>query len=887
MLYAMKFKLVLLFVALTLCFPLAAQRTERLLTEGWKFRCGNDPTFASPDFNDADWQNVTIPHDWAIYGPFSPENDLQTTAITQDGQTQASQHSGRTGGLPFVGVGWYRLSLEIPELNDGNRRCTLIFDGAMSHSQVYINGTKVCSRPYGYSSFYFDATPYLSPSGTNLIAIRLENLPESSRWYPGAGLYRNVHLILTDPIHVPVWGTQILTDELRDEFAQISQRTLLLVPSDLEATQIGELSIETSIYDPKGKLVASHRINADDPALQLQASAAGSPSKESPFAEDTLAVTQHLTITNPEKWTLEEPALYTSVTCVYAQNASESTSSTVSEALLDTYTTTFGIRTVEVSPSKGFLLNGQPLRFKGVCLHHDLGPLGAAVNQAAIRHRLRLLKDIGANAIRTAHNQPDPELVEACDQMGMLVIAESFDEWETPKTANGYHLHFDQWAQGDITNLVCQFRNSPSVVIWSIGNEIPDQTNPDRGPKIAYNLQDLCHRLDPSRPVTLGIDNPDAAIDNNLAATLDIPGFNYRPHKLSLAYSKLPQQFLLGTETASTVSSRGVYKFPVARASMRKYPDHQASSYDVEHCSWSNLPEDDWRQIDNLPYSLGEFVWTGFDYLGEPTPYYDDWPSHASLFGIFDLAYLPKDRAYLYRSRWNETSPTLHILPHWTFPDRVGLVTPVFVYTSYPAAELFINGVSQGVRRKTSSEVPLSSLSRISRPLEEGQSMALTEDSLTQHLLEPYRLLWLDTVYEKGTLKVIAYDEAGNAVDSTQIHTADKPYALQLTADRATLEASGEDLAFITVKAVDKDGNLCPLANDLVSFHLSGEATFRAVANGDPASLESFQGAQMHLFNGMMTAIVQTTQSPGDISLSASARGLREGTISLQSVLNR
>ena len=883
----MKFKFSLLLFALTLCLPLAAQRTERLLTEGWKFSRNDDPSFAKPDFDDADWQAVTIPHDWAIYGPFSPDNDLQTTAITQDGQTQASQHSGRTGGLPFVGVGWYRLTLEIPELSDGDRRCTLLFDGAMSHAQVYINGTPVCSRPYGYSSFYFDATPYLSAAGTNLIAVRLENLPESSRWYPGAGLYRNVHLILTDQIHVPVWGTQILTDELRDDLAQISQRTLLLTPGTHETNPTEELSVETSIFDPEGKLVAFHRIKPDDPALQRQNTSANSPAQESSTDEDTIAITQHFTITNPELWTLDSPVLYTSVTRVYTGNASASTTSTASEALVDSYTTTFGIRTVDVSPSKGFLLNGQPLRFKGVCLHHDLGPLGTAVNQAAIRHRIRLLKDIGAKAIRTAHNPPDPELVSACDQMGMLLIAESFDEWETPKTANGYNLHFNKWAEADITNLVCQFRNSPSVVIWSIGNEIPDQTNPDRGPKIAYNLQDLCHRLDPSRPVTLGIDNPDAAINNNLAATLDIPGFNYRPHKLTRAYAKLPQQFLLGTETASTVSSRGVYKFPVERASMRKYPDHQASSYDVEHCSWSNLPEDDWRQIDNLPYSLGEFVWTGFDYLGEPTPYYDDWPSHASLFGIFDLAYLPKDRAFLYRSRWNETSPTLHILPHWTFPDRVGLVTPVFVYTNYPAAELFINGESQGIRTKSSCEVPLSQLGHAARSLDEGQSIPLAEDSLTQHLLEPYRLLWLDTVYQPGTLKVIAYDESGNPIDSTQIHTADKPYALQLTADRTTLNASGDDLAFITVKAVDKDGNLCPEANDLVSFNVTGGAIFRAAANGDPASLETFQTPQMHLFNGMMTAIVQTTKSPGDISLRASAPGLLEGTISLHSELNR
>ena len=611
----------------SLAFMQAQVRTEQTFEKGWKFTREDDADFAKPGFNDAKWQNVTVPHDWAIYGPFSINNDKQEMAITQDGQTEAMEHAGRTGGLPFVGTGWYRLNFDAPSFEKG-KKATLIFDGAMSHARVYINGQEAGYWPYGYNSFYVDATPYLKPGEKNELAVRLENERESSRWYPGAGLYRNVHLVVTEDVHIPTWGTVITTPVVEDGFARVNVKTDLVMP---EGKNVGNYRIVTEILNPEGK-----RISSDDrPGDKL----------------DGNFFNQNFVVYRPSLWSPENPALYTAVSKVYD-----------GETLKDEYTTRFGIRTLEIIPDKGFFLNGKLTKFKGVCNHHDLGPLGGAVNDAAIRRQIRILKDMGCNAIRTSHNMPAPELIRACDEMGMMVMAESFDEWATAKVQNGYHTVFGEWAEKDIVNLVRHFRNNPSVVMWCIGNEVPDQWAGDKGPKLSLWLQNICHREDPTRPVTQGMDAPDAVVNNNMAAVMDVPGFNYRPFKYIENYKKLPQEIILGSETASTISSRGVYKFPVVRRSMPKYPDHQSSSYDVEHCGWSNLPEDDFIQHEDLPYCIGEFVWTGFDYLGEPTPYYPDWPSHSSLFGIIDLAGIPKDRYYLYRSHWNKDVETLHIL---------------------------------------------------------------------------------------------------------------------------------------------------------------------------------------------------------------------------------
>ena len=809
---------------------LSAQgRSELLLEKNWKFTREDNNEFIKPAFDDSKWQSVTVPHDWAIYGPFSSLNDKQEVAISQDGQKEAMEHAGRTGGLPFVGVGWYRTEFDVPQFQAG-KRATILFDGAMSHANVYINGQKVGYWPYGYNSFHFDITKYLKPGEKNTLAVRLENLPESSRWYPGAGLYRNVHLIITEDAYIPVWGTYITTPSVNEKFAKVNVRTKVVLP---EGADPAKYSVETSVWNPnKQKLTAVRTSLAQMKYNNNQAE-------------------QEFVIQAPSLWSPEMPALYSAETRLYE-----------GDKLKDIYTTPFGIRSIEIIPDKGFFLNGKRTVFKGVCNHHDLGPLGAAVNDAAIRRQIRILKDMGCNAIRTSHNMPAPELIRACDEMGMMIMAESFDEWNVAKCKNGYNLLFDEWAEKDLHN----FRNNPSVVMWCIGNEVPNQWN-EGDCKIAKWLQDICHREDPTRPVTQGMDAPDAVVNNNFAAVMDVAGFNYRPFKYKINYKKLPQRIVLGSETASTVSSRGVYKFPVERKAMAKYDDHQASSYDVEHCGWSNLPEDDFIQHEDLPYCIGEFVWTGFDYLGEPTPYYSDWPSHSSLFGIIDLAGLPKDRYYLYRSHWNKNAETLHILPHWNWEGREGEVTPVFVYTNYPSAELFINGKSQGKRTKDLSVTIENSA--------DSASMA----SLKRQ--KRYRLMWMDTKYEPGTVKVVAYDKNGKAVAEKEIHTAGKPHHIELVADRSTIKADGKDLSFVTVKVVDKDGNLCPHADNQISFRVKGKGTYRAGANGDPTSLESFQTPRMKVFNGMMTAIVQSTEEAGTITLEATAKGLKKQTLTI------
>ena len=801
----------------------AQVRTELLLEKGWKFTREDKVEFKSEGFDDSKWQNVTVPHDWAIYGPFSPHNDRQFVAIEQDGQKEAISHAGRTGGLPFVGPGWYRLDFEVPTFEKG-KKATLIFDGAMSHARVYINGQEAGYWPYGYNSFYVDASPYLKAGQQNELAVRLENYEESSRWYPGAGIYRNVHLVVTEGAHVPTWGTQITTPVVKEKFAKVHLKTKWEMPVGKKIT---DYRIVTEILNPEGKMVSSD----ERPGDVLE---------EGMFVQDFVVHT-------PALWSPGSPMLYKAVSKIYEGNE-----------LLDEYTTRFGIRTIEIVPDKGFFLNGKLTKFQGVCNHHDLGPLGAAVNDAAIRRQIRIMKDMGANAIRTSHNMPAPELVAACDEMGMMLMLETFDEWKTPKVKNGYNKDFDKWVEKDLMNLLHQFRNNASVVMWCIGNEVPDQW---KGVTLARMMQDICHREDPTRPVTQGMDKVAMVIKNNVAATMDVAGFNYRSHLYQDAYDVLPQQIVLGSETASTVSSRGVYKFPVERKAMAMYDDHQSSSYDLEYCDWSNLPEDDWLWHDDKPWSIGEFVWTGFDYLGEPTPYYSNWPSHSSLFGIVDLAGLPKDRFYLYRSHWNKNDETLHILPHWTWPGREGQVTPVFVYTNYPSAELFINGKSQGKRTKDMSVTIENS----------KDSTSLAQLKRQQR----YRLMWMDTKYEPGTVKVVAYNEKGEAVAEKVICTAGKPHHIELVADRKLIAADGKDLSFITVKVVDKDGNLCPDAQHSIRYSVKGAGFYRAGANGDPISLELFHHPQMKVFNGMMTAIVQNNGKPGEITLTASGKGLR------------
>ena len=782
---------------------LFAQRSEVLLDSGWEFHQGDGA---------ARWRKVTVPHDWAIYGPFDRENDLQNVAVTQNMENRASLKTGRTGGLPWVGIGWYRRKLDIP----AGKRATLVFDGAMSEARVSVNGEEVCYWPYGYNSFHVDITPFVHP-GINELRVRLENLPQSSRWYPGAGLYRNVHLILTDEVHVPVWGTYVTTPVVQEDRA--------LVRLETRIEQGTGALLETEILDPGGAVAAS-----------LSSVVSGAET------------VQEFAVPSPSLWSPETPSLYKAVSRVILGGRE-----------VDRYETVFGIRQAVFVPGRGFLLNGRPRKFQGVCNHHDLGPLGAAVNESALRHQLALLKDMGCDAIRTAHNMPAPELVRLCDEMGLMMMVEPFDEWDVAKCANGYHRHFAEWAEKDMVNMLHQYRNHPSVVLWSIGNEVPSQCHPE-GWKVAAFLQEICHREDPSRLVTCGMDQVSCVLENGFAATVDIPGINYRTFRYKEAMEALPQGFILGSETGSTVSSRGVYKLPAEKRFSVKDDDHQCSAYDLDACSWSNIPDVDFALAEDYPWTLGQFVWTGFDYLGEPSPYdVDSWPNHSSMFGIIDLASIPKDRYYLFRSVWNRTAPTLHILPHWNWSpgDRV----PVFVYASYAEAELFVNGRSYGVRRKARPSVP-------------------TEGLQDESLEGRYRLMWPDVEFEAGTLKVVAYAH-GVAVDSACVRTAGKPHHLELSTPVRHLAADGKDLAYVTVKVVDKEGNLCPTDASLLRFKVRGAGRFRAAANGDPTSLDLFHRPRMHAFSGQLTVILQADDTPGNLRLAVRGRHLKRSTLSI------
>jgi beta-galactosidase len=812
----MKQIILMLFICLTTCNMAQAQREEFKLEKNWKFSKGDYPEAINPDFNDVKWETVTIPHDWAIYGPFDRKWDLQNVAIMQNGERVPSVKTGRTGGLPYIGVGWYRTSFDIHNFHADQQRVNLLFDGAMSEAHVYVNGKEMCFWPYGYNAFHCDVTDVLNMDGkNNVIAVRLENRPESSRWYPGAGLYRNVRVIKTHKTHVPIWGTYITTPYVTNEYASVNLRTKI-------ANSGKEIRIVTEIRDADGTTIV-----IKDNTQQMN--------HGRPFE-------QNFIVDNPNLWTPETPYLYTAVSKVYADGQQT-----------DEYTTRFGIRDIQFVADKGFYLNGQRRKFQGVCNHHDLGPLGAAINEAALRRQLTLLKEMGCDAIRSSHNMPAPELVRLCDEMGFMMIIENFDEWEIAKCKNGYHRFFNEWAEKDMINMLHNFRNNPCVVMWSIGNEVPTQCS-DEGYKVAKFLQDICHREDPTRPTTCGMDQVTCVLNNGFAAMIDVPGLNYRAHRYVETYEKLPQNMVLGSETASTVSSRGIYKFPVEKRADVIHDDHQSSSYDLEYCSWSNVPDDDFALADDYDWTLGQFVWTGFDYLGEPSPYDTDaWPNHSSMFGIIDLASIPKDRYYLYKSIWNKNENTLHILPHWNWKGHEGQKTPVFVYTNYPEAELFINGKSYGRQSKNTATV---------------QSR--------------YRLIWMDAIYESGEVKVVAYNQQGTVAETKIVKTAGKPHRIELIPDRKEIAADGKDLVYVNVRVVDKDGNLCPHDSRMIHFTVKGDGKYKASANGDPTSLDMFHLPRMPLFGGQLTTIVQAGEQTGEIILEAKAKGIKTSRLTIR-----
>jgi len=784
-------------------------REVKVLDANWKFHKGDIENAFEVNFNDSKWQSVTVPHDWAIYGPFDKKVDIQHVAIEQNGEKIATEKTGRTGALPHIGTAWYRNTFTLPKESKG-KKIILLFEGAMSEPQVYLNGQKVGEWAYGYSYFYFDVSQFIQ-EGANTLSVKLTNKEFASRWYPGAGLYRKVSVIVKNKESIDQWGQFVTTPFVSEKEAKVRIKTKVSVQNS---------RLVTTIFDAEGNQLKSEE------SVTLY---------ENEFD-------QNIKVSNPRLWSPETPYLYKVVSKFY-----------VGQELKDEISTRFGIREIQYESNKGFSLNGKITKFKGVCLHHDLGPLGAAVNKSALRRQMKILKDMGCNAIRSSHNMPSFEQLELADEMGFLFLAESFDEWAKPKVENGYHRFFDNYAEKDIVNLVQATRNHPSIVMWSAGNEVPDQWG-EAGVKRAKWLQDLFHREDPTRPVTVGMDQVKATLASGFGALLDVPGLNYRVHLYDEAFSKFPQGFILGSETASTVSSRGIYKFPVVQEKMKQYSDFQSSSYDLEACSWSNVPDDDFVLQDDKSWVIGEFVWTGFDYLGEPTPYDESWPSRSSYFGINDLAGLPKDRNYLYRSRWNTKESTLHILPHWNWEGREGEITPVFVYTSYNSAELFVNGKSLGVQKKN-NDTPQNR----------------------------YRLMWMNVQYEPGSVKVVAYDDNGNAAEEIEIHTAGQPYQIVLDADRKTISADGEDISFVTVSVVDKNGIPCPTATNQLKFKVSGAGLYRAACNGDATSLEIFHKDTMKLFSGKLVVLVQSSKTAGDIKLEVKGTGLKSSTLSLES----
>lgn len=774
------------------------ERIRVSFNQDWRFSKGEVGQENQPEFDDTQWRTLDLPHDWAIEGPFDSKNDA------------------RTGGLPIYGTAWYRKHFVVDAEQKGN--CvTVEFDGIMNNAEVYLNGEKVGARPYGYIGFEVDLTPQIKFGEENVLAVRVNPKELSARWYPGAGIYRNVRLEIKNPVHIAHWGTYITTPEVSEEKAQVNIETTIENKQNLK----GQFSIETLVIDTLGNRVAF------------------SERKIKFSNEGDAVVNQNLSIKNPHLWDLHNPYLY-QVKSMLKKGG----------LVVDNYQSNFGVRTIEYSSDKGFLLNGKQVRFQGVCLHHDLGPLGSAVNYRATQRQLEIMKSIGVNAIRTSHNPPSPEQLELCDKMGILVQVEAFDEWKIAKVENGYNKFWDEWHETDLRDMIKRDRNHPSVVMWSIGNEIREQRK-KHGGELAKHLTDICHDEDPTRPVTAGFNNYPQCIKNGLADAIDLVGFNYKPTQYENVLEKNPDYIVYGAETSSCVSSRGEYHLPLENYD--KHESLQVTSYDIVSPPWAYPPDFETYAQETMTRSLGEFVWTGFDYLGEPTPYNGkdnithgkwggDWPSRSSYFGIVDLCGFPKDRYYYYQSVWTD-EPMVHILPHWNWEGTPHKTIPVYCYTNCDEAELFLNGKSLGkkVMGVDKTTIPADFMW--------WKKAETTWDS-------PYRLNW-KVKYQPGELKVVAYKD-GELVAEKTIVTAGEPAQIKLTSDRKVIDADGYDLSFVTVQIEDENGYFCPLADNLVEFKVEGPATIAAVGNGNAATTEPFQANYRKAFNGKCMLILKS-----------------------------
>jgi len=782
------------------------------LEEGWVFYKGEVERGEDPGLNTESWDEVTVPHDWAISGEFDKDIDALREWVPDGLDREPGMTSGGTGGLPHLGVGWYRIELDIPPSYEG-KQVHIEFDGAMSHAQVYLNGKFVGEWPYGYASFGFDLTQYINFDGENILAVRLENKQFSSRWYPGAGIYRSVRLVVTSQVFVRQWGTYVTTPGIHDGTGTVNLKTTIFNTSGEAKT----ISVETTILSPEGETAGSVSSNIE--------------------ITGEIEIEQDIIIDNPILWSVEAPVMYTAITTILEDDKEQ-----------DVYKTPFGFRYFEFTNNEGFFLNDEHVPLKGVCLHHDLGPLGAADNIAALRFRMNLLKEMGCNSIRTSHNPPSPELLNLADEMGFLVIDEAFDEWKHPKRENGYNTLWDEWAEKDMAALIHRDRNHPSVIMWSIGNEILEQGIED-GAEYGRLLVDICKREDPTRPTTAGFNQWRSAIKNGLADVVDVQGWNYKPMHYGYIHGMFPGWKMYAAESASTVSSRGEYFLPAEEKIHFTREPYHSSSYDNEFPQWATSPEREWVAQDSFKYMAGEYVWTGFDYLGEPTPYNVEWPSRSSYFGIIDLCGIPKDRFYLYQSRWTDKE-VLHLLPHWNW--EAGQMVSVHCYTSFDKGELFLNGKSLGIREKDPSE-----------------------------LYTTYRLVWDNISFEPGELKVVAMDGSNNQLKEMVMKTAGEPAKIILDADRIEITADGKDLAFVTVSILDEDGVVCPRAGNLVNFKVEGGGSIKAVGNGDPTSLESFVKPFRKAFNGKCMVIIQSGNTEGITTLTAESEGLESRQIEI------
>ncbi|HWS89640.1 MAG TPA: beta-galactosidase GalB [Pyrinomonadaceae bacterium] len=800
---------------------------------------GADVSYTRRDFDDSAWRRLDLPHDWGVEGPFRQE------------------YPGETGKLPWWGVGWYRKHFDVPA-GDKGKQIYLDIDGAMSYATVWLNGRFVGGWPYGYSSFQLDLTPFVEYGKENVVAIRLDNPPDSSRWYPGGGIYRNVWLTKTAPVHVAHWGTYVTTPEVSPRAATVNVEVTLANDSG----EAAEVEVETAVFtlDPdwtaRGVEGVATEMGAEGVATETARLGVGAGTRA--------RVAASVRVNNPRLWSPKSPNLYLAITTVGRRGR-----------ILDVYPTVFGIRTVKFDAARGLLVNGEVVEIKGVCNHHDLGALGAAVNWRALQRQLEILKEMGVNAIRTSHNPPAPELLDLADRMGLLVADEAFDAWRRAKKKNDYHLLFDDWHEKDLRALVRRDRNHPSVMLWSTGNEIGEQGNAE-GHKLSEELSRIVREEDPTRPVTAGANHVQAGY-NGFQKTLDVFGYNYKPQEYAKFREKNPAQPLYGSETSSTVSSRGEYFFPVEEDKDRGKADFQVSSYDLYAPRWATTPDAEFKGQDENPSVAGEFVWTGFDYLGEPTPYNADAsnllnfsdpaaqarmaeelkalgkirvPSRSSYFGIVDLAGFKKDRFYIYQARWRPELPMAHILPHWNWPGREGQVTPVHVYTSGDEAELFLNRRSLGRKKRGPFE---------------------------------YRLRWDEVKYEPGELRVVAYRE-GRRWAEDYVRTTGPAARLLMNADRAEIAADGSDLSFVTVSVADGAGLTVPRAKNRVRFEVLGPGEIVAVDNGDPTSHEPFQSKERAAYNGLCLVVVRSKAgAAGSIKLRAYSEGLKSADVTIKS----